>query len=276
MNIFYQVYIGDVPASCISNCIYTRVGAPGSRFCFARGPEEVHCLDDGLTSPAIPTTTIPIISIPLVFNEGGQNVTQDNNYDESTGILEVVVPPHGNYSESRYLVSKVGVLLNTNSSCQLSPAPSNLSQGVVGLPLAPSVLASTNVVDDDSIKHRKKGKKGKKYKVIRSMKVSHTRVTASGRKALEEYGTECSGQSITMTDDMGVSDEDYQKLQDGKVVVVDKPISTRGCEEVYACTSKGPQACGYTGFVNPVTGIGFTFHHVRNYSNIPLSNKLIR
>ena len=258
--------MGDVPATCISNCIYTRVGAPGSRFCFARGPEEVHCLDDGLTPPAIPTTTSPIISIPLIFGEGGQNLTQENNYDESTGILEVVVPTHGNYSESRYLVSKVGVLLNTNSSCQLSPAPSNLSQGVVGLPLAPSLLANTAVAVEDAIKHR----------IIHTMKVSHTRVTASGRKALEEYGTECSGQSITMTDDMGVSDEDYQKLQDGKVVVVDKPISNRGCEEVLACTSVGPHACGNTGFINPVTGIGFTFHHVRNYSNIPITNKLIR
>ena len=36
---------GTVPPNCLNNCIYTRDDKPGSKYCFASGEQEVHCLD---------------------------------------------------------------------------------------------------------------------------------------------------------------------------------------------------------------------------------------
>lgn len=42
---YTKVSVGAVLPSCINNCIYTRDDKPGSKYCFARGEQEVHCLD---------------------------------------------------------------------------------------------------------------------------------------------------------------------------------------------------------------------------------------
>ena len=155
---------------------------------------------------------------------------------------EIHVPPHSNYTESVYLVSEGEVLLNTNFSCQLSEAPQNLSQGVLGLPLPREVPDSST------------------YYVVKARK---TRVTNSERQALmSAHKAECKDQAITRTQDFAISEEDYQTMQEGGFVTVQDDISTRGCIETEICTSQGPHACGYTGWTDPVTGVGFTFHQV--------------
>ena len=155
---------------------------------------------------------------------------------------EIHVPPHSNYTESVYLVSEGEVLLNTNYSCQLSEAPQNFSQGVLGLPLPREIPDSST------------------YYVVKARK---TRVTNRERQALmSAHKAECKEQAITRTQDFAISEKDYQTMQEGGFVTVQDDVSTRGCEEANECTSDGPHACGYTGWTNPATGVGFTFHQV--------------
>ena len=169
-------------------------------------------------------------------------------------------------------MSEEAVLLHTSSSCQLTEAAQNVSQGVLGLPLPENVTGDT-------------------YHIV---KARQTRLTARQRENLiSEQQTECRGESITKTEDLPVSPEDYQKLLEGGIVQVRKASDTRsrsaravqGCIEAYACTSEGPHACGYTGWINPsappcchmvpiprncssapLPACGFTFHQVSGTS----------
>jgi len=168
---------------------------------------------------------------------------QEQIFNEETGILEIKVPPHSNYTESVYLVSEDGVLLNTNSSCQVSKAPQDLSQeGVVGLPLPWEIPEKST------------------YYMAKARK---TRVTKSKRQAMKSaQKAACDGQAIIETEDFGISEEDFQTMQEGGFVTVKDDIRTRGCQEAYQCSSAGPHACGYTGWENPATGVGFSFHQV--------------
>jgi hypothetical protein len=72
----------------------------------------------------------------------------------------------------------------------------------------------------------------------------------------------CDGHAIIETEDFAISEEDFQTMQEGGFVTVKDDIRTRGCVEAYQCTSVGPHACGYTGWTNPDTGVGFSFHQV--------------
>ena len=135
-------------------------------------------------------------------------------------------------------------MLNTNSSCQVSEAPQDLSEeGVQGLPLPWGIPESST------------------YHMVKARK---TRVTNSKRQALmSAQKAECNGQAITKTEDFAISEEDYQTMQEGGFVTVKKDNRTRGClQENQICTSVGPNACGYTGWTNPETGVGFSFHQV--------------
>ena len=155
---------------------------------------------------------------------------------------EIRVPSHSNYTESVYLVSEGEVLLNTNFTCQLSDAPQDLSQGVLGLPFPWGIPDSST------------------YYVV---KARRTRVTNSKRQALmSAHKDECKEQAITRTQDFAISEEDYQTMQEGGLVTIQGTARTRGCNEAYECTRVGPHACGYTGWTNPATGVGFTFHQV--------------
>ena len=165
---------------------------------------------------------------------------------------EIHVPPHNNYSESVYLVSDEEVLLNTNFSCQLSEVPQNISQEVLGLPLPWRVPDSST------------------YHVVKARK---TRVTDSKRQLLmSAQKAECRKQAVTRTEDFAISAEDYKTMKEGGFVTVKDDASTRGCLEAYQCTSVGPHACGYTGWTNPATGVGFTFHQVFVVSHQILAN----
>ena len=146
-------------------------------------------------------------------------------------------------------MSEGEVLLNTNLSCQLSEMAQNLSQGVLGLPLPWSVPDSST------------------YYVVKARK---TRVTDSQRQSLmSAQKAECRKQAVTRTEDFAIPAEDYKTMQEGGFVTVKddgsitpRTRSARGCLEAYQCTSVGPHACGYTGWTNPATGVGFTFHQV--------------
>ena len=133
-------------------------------------------------------------------------------------------------------------MLNTNLSCQLSEVSQNLNQEVLGLPLP------WRVPDSDT------------YHVMKARK---TRLTNSKRHSLMyAQKAECRKQAVTRTEDFAISAEDYNTMQGGGLVTVKDDASTRGCFEAYQCTSVGPHACGYTGWTNPATGVGFTFHQV--------------
>ena len=77
--------------------------------------------------------------------------------------------------------------------------------------------------------------------------------------------SECSDQAIIETEDFDISEEDYQTMQEGGFVTVKGDTQdTRGCQEIFQCTSVGPHACGYTktGWTNPTTGVEISFHQV--------------
>ena len=141
------------------------------------------------------------------------------------------------------------MLLNTNSSCQVSEAPQDLSQeGVVGLPLTSGI--PENSTTENSISYMAKNRK--------------TRVTNKKRQAMKSaQKSECSDQAIIETEDFDISEEDYQTMQEGGFVTVKGDTQdTRGCKEHRQCSSVGPHACGYTGWTNPTTLVEISFHQV--------------
>ena len=145
-------------------------------------------------------------------------------------------------------------MLSTNSSCQLSEAPQNISQGVLGLPL-PTTLPNSST-----------------YHMVKARK---TQVTNSKRKALmSAEKAECNNQAIVKTEDLSISAEDYQTMQDGGFVTVKGDTDSKiGCTEAsYQCTGEGPNACGYTGWTNPANGKTISFHQVFIVSFINHSN----
>ena len=94
-------------------------------------------------------------------------------------------------------------------------------------------------------------------------KARKTRVTKSKRQAMKSaQKAACNDQAIIKTEDFGISEEDFQTMQEGGFVTVKDDIRTRGCQEAYQCTSAGPHACGYSGWTNPATDVGFSFHQV--------------
>lgn len=44
---YTKVSTGAVPGNCLNNCIYRRNDKPSSKYCFAIGEEEVHCIKEG-------------------------------------------------------------------------------------------------------------------------------------------------------------------------------------------------------------------------------------
>ena len=141
-----------------------------------------------------------------------------------------------------YLVSEDGVLLNTNSSCQVSEAPQDLNQGVDGLPLPWGIPEKST------------------YYMAKARK---TRVTKSKRQAMKSaQKAACNDQPIIKTEDFAISEEDFQTMQEGGFVTVKDDIRTRGCTEHRQCSSVGPHACGYTGWTNPTTKVEISFHQV--------------
>ena len=74
---------------------------------------------------------------------------------------------------------------------------------------------------------------------------------------------ECKDQAITLTEDVAISEEDYRTMKEGGLATINGTATTRdGCREDRKCASPGPHACGRTGWVNPVTNEGFSFHQV--------------
>merc|ERR550519_1800295 len=103
------------------------------------------------------------------------------------------------------------------------------------------------------------------------MKVRKTQVTHKKRQELmSAHKEECKDQAITLTEDVAISEEDYQTMKEGGLATIQSRYGYRygrattrdGCREVQKCTSPGPHACGRTGWVNPVTNEGISFHQV--------------
>jgi len=190
-----------------------------------------------------------------------------------TITTEVRVPPHSNYTESVFLASEGEVLLSTNGSCQLSQTPQDKRyayrtagramkpENVKGLPLpwkVPLDSSPTSLAFGGEAENPKPST----YYVAKARK---TRVTSSKREDLKSaQNAECANHAIVTTEDFAVSEEDYQKMQEGGLVILKDEVKTRaqGCVETRVCTSVGPRACGYSGWVNPQTNRGFSFHQV--------------
>jgi len=201
--------------------------------------------------------TETVVRDQLAFHEAGQALVQEQIFSKETGTLEVRVPPHSNYTESVFLASEGEILLSTNGTCQLSETPqesgrttagTTKQEDVKGLPLPWGVPQSST------------------YYVAKARK---TRVTSSKREALKSaQNAECANHAIVKTEDYAVPEEDYKKMQDGGVAIIRDEVKTRGqgCIEARVCTAVGPGACGYTGWKNPVTGEGFSFHQVSSGS----------
>ena len=139
------------------------------------------------------------------------------------------------------MVSDDGILLDTNRTCQMSDVTRDLNRVVKGLPLPKRVPQSPT------------------YHVVKARK---TRITQSNRESLMSVqNSKCKNQAVTKTQDFRISEEDYKKMQEGGLVtVIDNGPGNPSCAR--QCSSVGPQACGYTGWTNPATGVGFSFHQV--------------
>ena len=138
-----------------------------------------------------------------------------------------------------FVTSANEVLLSTNGSCQLSEGLQDLNQTVdgnevKGLPLPwGGLVNSTNTT----------------YYVAKARK---TRVTSSKRQTLNPtQNAACENQAIVKTEDFGVSEEDYKKMQQGGVAIIKGDERLRGCQEYSACSDGGPDACAYSGWHNP-------------------------
>ena len=138
-----------------------------------------------------------------------------------------------------FVTSANEVLLSTNGSCQLSEGKQELNQTVDGNEVKGLPLPSVGLVNSTN----------STYYVGKARK---TRVTSSKRQTLNPtQNAECDNQAIVKTEDFGVSEEDYQKMQEGGVAIIRGDETVRGCREYEACTGVGPIACGYSGWYNP-------------------------
>ena len=213
INIVHQVSIGPVLATCLSSCIYTRVGAPGSRFCFARGSEEVHCLNKGgrPTTPSIPsTTTIPPIRTQLVFVEDGKNLIQENAFHENTGVLEIMVPAHANYTETKFVIHDSGVLMKTKGTCSISSIHKgyNVSShhNSFTKEMARRLQRSDNRLDKEPKYHILK---------IRQERIDYTERQKTLHPA---HSSACDDAPIVKTKDQTISEAEHSMLKAGKII----------------------------------------------------------
>ena len=156
-----------------------------------------------------------------------------NNNVEKTILAEVRVPPHSNYTESVFLASEGEVLLSTNGSCQLSQTPQDNRNGyrtaggimkpedVKGLPLpweVPLDSSPTSLAFGSEAGSRQSST----YYVAKARK---TRVTSSKREDLKSaQNAECANHAIVTTEDFAVSEEDYQKMQEGGLVILKEEV----------------------------------------------------
>ena len=153
-----------------------------------------------------------------------------------TITAEVRVPPHSNYTESVFLASEGEVLLSTNGSCQLSQTPQDKRydyrtagrtikpEDVKGLPLpwevpldsSPASLAFGSEAGN---------RQSSTYYVAKARK---TRVTSSKREDLKSaQNAECANHAIVTTEDFAVSEQDYQKMQEGGLVILKDEVVKR-------------------------------------------------
>ena len=153
-----------------------------------------------------------------------------------TITAEVRVPPHSNYTESVFLASEGEVLLSTNGSCQLSQTPQDKRyayrtaggamkpEDVKGLPLpggVPLDSSPTSLAFGSEAGNRQSST----YYVAKARK---KRVTRSKREDLKSaQNAECANHAIVTTEDFAVSEQDYQKMQEGGLVILKDEVVKR-------------------------------------------------
>eukprot|EP00091_Calanus_sinicus_P001031 TRINITY_DN10985_c0_g1_i1.p1 TRINITY_DN10985_c0_g1~~TRINITY_DN10985_c0_g1_i1.p1 ORF type:complete len:191 (-),score=34.99 TRINITY_DN10985_c0_g1_i1:530-1102(-) len=103
---------------CDSNCVYVKDYEPDSRYCFKAGHLPFYCVNQHA----------PIVS-SFSISEGEEELIQTNSFQNETGILELKVPPHKDYTESVFLLHQDSntVMLKTNNTCQLSDLHEDIS-----------------------------------------------------------------------------------------------------------------------------------------------------
>ena len=216
------------------------------------------------TSAAATATPSPCqtksIGTNLVFFEDGKNFTQENTFNVDTGVLDLVVPAHGKYRKTQFVIHETGVLLKTGGACSISPVPENYNilghHNSFATEMANRLQKSENSLEEQPKYHMLK---------IRQERVGHTERLGKLNNA---HSSACDDEPIVKTKDMIISEEDFKQGEAGKFIIVGKtPKSQRSkrqeqkSETLEACSIGGPDACG-RGFTNPETQQSFSFHQI--------------
>ena len=216
------------------------------------------------TSTGVTTTPSPCqtksIGTNLVFFEDGKNFTQENTFNVDTGVLDLVVPAHGKYRKTQFVIHETGVLLKTGGACSISPVPENYNvlghHNSFAKEMANRLQKSENRQEEQPKYHMLK---------IRQERVGHTERLGKLNNA---HSSACDDEPIVKTKDMIISEEDFKQGEAGKFIIVGKtPKSKKSKREdqtseiLEACSTGGPDACG-RGFTNPETDQSFSFHQI--------------
>ena len=198
----------------------------------------------------------------LVFVEDGKTLTQENAFNEDSGVIEIVVPAHANYRKTQFVIHETGVLLKTNGACSISPTPENYNvsshHNSFANKMAARLQKSDNKLEDEP-----------KYHIL---KIRQERVGYKQRKELNSaHSSACDDEPIVKTEDESISEEQFKMLVAGNFITVDQePTGEQRNRQVIPTVSTivklkstgGPQACG-RGFKNPyIKKGGFSFHQL--------------
>jgi len=171
-------------------------------------------------------------------------------------LLVVKVPPHNNYTETVFFLHQDSdtSMMKTEGSCHITEIPEyvNVSSLAEGYKTHDRMrVTKSNTETSYLIKNRQ------------------ARYGAQKRAAELHPEAEylCKDSPVVKTNDVYVTEEDWEKFNNGEVITIGNEKNTRqsgNCDLKWSVTKEGPRACGY-GWQNPAGG-GLSFHQVSGLS----------
>ena len=142
-------------------------------------------------------------------------------------------------------------MLKTNNTCQIT----NLAQDMDVAKMAEELENVDQEVNESN---------------TTTTYVLKSRMKRYGKQARQELLPEvqdhCRNEPIVETEDFSVNKTEFENYDAGGIIFVESTAKTRTCVTIHACTGKGPGACSYRGFRNPVDNRAFSFHHISSGS----------
>lgn len=228
---------------CNDNCVYAEDSDSDARYCFR---------DGGLTFSCV-YQQAPVMTA-VKIEEGNESIVQENHFHEDTGILTVTVPEHKNYSKSTFFLHEESStsLLKTGGLCHLTDLPDHINI---------TAMAEGFKTHDRMRAGDSNGEEQKSF-LIKS-KAARYGVQKRAEKLHPEAEYLCKDAPVVKTNDAYVSEEEFEKYNNGEIITVGNEEGTRqdgSCELKWSVSKAGHNACGYS-WVNPAGG-GISTHEV--------------